>query len=438
VKTPIVSASMTHVGNGKGVRPHFVLAVALIAMTAGARVAAAEPIAIVGAKVYKTPDDVINDATVVIDKGKITAVGANVATPAGATVIDGKGKVVTAGLIESVSAVGLVSVDLEASAVDGRFGPTDAVHDDPVHASYDARDGFAPNDVTVAVARTGGVTVVIAAPSGALVAGQSAAFTLDGAADPIKTPAAMHVELGSSGAIGGSRGKALELLREILDDARAYGRDKGSYERNAKRHLIADRLDLEALQPVLAGRVPVIIGADSEADIRAVLRIAKDFKLKVAIAGGAEAWHVGKELADAKVPVLLDPMANLPGNLAASDVHDDAAAELSRYRVTVGISTLGSAGMARTLRQLAGNAVGHRLPWARALAAITTVPAQLYGLTGRGTVEKGSIADVVVWSGDPLELSTAAETVIINGVVQSNETHQTRLLQRYRKLPVKF
>jgi imidazolonepropionase-like amidohydrolase len=201
--------------------------------------------------------------------------------------------------------------------------------------------------------------------------------------------------------------------------------------------MIADRLDLEALQPVLAGRVPVIVSADSEADIRAVLRIAKDFKLRIAIASGAEAWHVAKELAAAKVPVLLDPMQNLPSNLAATDVHDDAAAVLDKAGVTVGISTLGTAGMARTLRQLAGNAVGHGLPWDKALAAVTTVPAQFYGLTGRGTVEKGSVADVVVWSGDPLELTTAAESVIVNGVVQSNETHQTKLLDRYRRLPAK-
>jgi imidazolonepropionase-like amidohydrolase len=409
---------------------------AILVMLAG--VANAAPIAIVGAKVYTTPDKPIDDATIVIDGGKITAVGAGVATPAGAKVIDGKGKIVTAGLIEAVSAVGLVGVDLESSSVDGRFGPTDPVHDDPVHASYDARDGFAPHDVTVAVARTGGITVVVAAPGGALVAGQSAAFTLDGAADPVKTPTAMHVELGSNGATGGSRGSTLELLREILDDARAYGRDKAGYERNAKRRMIADRLDLEALQPVLAGRVPVIVEAESEADIRAVLRIAKDFKLKIAIAGGAEAWKVATELAAAKVPVFVDPMQNLPGNLAASDVNDDAARVLDHAGVTVGISTLGAAGMARTLRQLAGNAVGHGLAWDKALAAVTTVPAQLYGLTGRGTVEKGSVADVVVWSGDPLELTTAAETVIIGGVVQSNETHQTKLLKRYRTLPAKM
>jgi imidazolonepropionase-like amidohydrolase len=134
------------------------------------------------------------------------------------------------------------------------------------------------------------------------------------------------------------------------------------------------------------------------------------------------------------VTVLVDPTRNLPSSLAASDVHDDAAAVLDKAGVTVGISTLGTSGFARTLRQLAGNAVGHGMPWDKAFAAITTTPAAVYGLTGRGTLERGSAADVVVWSGDPLELSSAAETVIVNGVVQSNETHQTRLLRRYRKL----
>jgi imidazolonepropionase-like amidohydrolase len=351
-------------------------------------------------------------------------------------VIDGKDKVVTAGLIEGISTVGLVGVELEASSVDGRFPAIDPVHADTVHASYEARDGFAPRDVMVAVARAGGLTLVVAAPAGGLVAGQSAAFALDGSAEPVKAPAAIHVELGANGAAGGSRGKTVALLRELLDDARAYGRDRGAYERNQKRRMIADRLDLEALQPVLAGRVPVIVDAQSEADIRAALRIAKDFKLAIAIAGGAEAWRVAKELAAAKVPVLLDPTSNLPGNLAASDVHDDAAAILDKAGVPVAISTQGTSWAARTLRQLAGNAVGHGLPWDKALAAITTVPAQLFGLTGRGTVEKGAIADVVVWSGDPLEVTTAAETVIVNGVVQPSETRQTRLLRRYRKLPV--
>jgi imidazolonepropionase-like amidohydrolase len=399
-------------------------------------VASAEPIAIVGAKIHVKPGQVIESGTLVIDNGKITAVGANVKAPSNAKTIDGKGKVVTAGLVDANSSVGLVGIDLEPDVVDGRFGAMDAVHADPVHAAYQARDGFDPHDVNVAVARAGGVTVVVAAPAGGLVSGQSAAFALDGGAQPVRAPLAMHVAIGphGAGAAGGSRGKAIELLRELLDDARSFGRDRAGYEKNAKRRMIADRLDLEALQPVLARTLPLIVDAQAESDIRAALRLAKEFNVRIAIAGGAEAWQVAKELAAAKVPVMLDPTANLPSELEASDVSDEAATILDKAGVQVAISTLGGSWNARTLRQLAGNAVARGLSWDKALASITTIPAAVYGLTGRGTLERGAVADVVVWSGDPLELSTGADAVIIGGVVQPLENHQTRLLQRYRRL----
>lgn len=411
----------------------------LFIVAALAAAAQAEPIAITNATVHVKPGTVVENATVVIDKGVIVASGAGVAIPAGAKIIDGKGKVVTAGFIEGFSTVGLVGVELEGSSVDGRFGPTDPVHDDPIHASYEARDGFNPRDVQIGVARVGGgITTVIAAPAGGLIAGQSAAFTLDGSSEPVRAPVAVNGVIGAEGAsaAGGSRGKAIAMLRELLDDARAYGRDKGGYERNAKRRLLADRLDLEALQPVLAGKLPLVVEAHSEADIRALLRLAAQLKLKVAVVGGAEAWRVAAELGKAKVPVFVDPTANLPANLAASNVHDDAVAVLDKAGVPVVISTLGASGTARTLRQLAGNAVAHGMEWSHALAAVTTAPAALFGLDKRGTLEKGSAGDVVVWTGDPFETSTVPETIVIGGVVQPMVNHQTRLLERYRKLPL--
>ncbi len=409
----------------------FLIVAALVA------VAHAEPIAITGALIHVKPGAPVDNATIVIDKGVVIAVGAGVAIPAGAKVIDAKGKTITAGLIEGLSTIGLVGIDLEQSSVDGRFGPTDPVHADPVHASYEARDGFDPRSVNVAVARIGGITTVIAAPAGGMIAGQSAAYTLDGALEPILAPAAMHGVVGADGgaAAGGSRGTALEMMRELLDDARSYAKDKGGYERNAKRRLLADRLDLEALQPVLAGKLPLVIEAQSEADIRAVLRLAAKQKIKIAIVGGSEAWRVASELAKAKVTVFVDPTANLPSSLAASDINDDAVAVLDKAGVPVVISTIGGNWNARTLRQLAGNAVAHGMDWTHALAAVTTTPAALYGLKGRGTLEKGSAADLVVWSGDPFETSTVAETVVIGGIVQPMVSHQTRLLDRYRKLP---
>jgi imidazolonepropionase-like amidohydrolase len=402
------------------------------------RSAGAEPIAITNAAVVTKPGTRIENATVVIDKGRIVAVGAGVAVPAGARVIEGKGKVVTAGFIDSVSGLGLVGIDAESSSVDGRFDPSDALHGDSVHASFEARDAFQPNEASIAVARAGGITMVAASPAGGLVGGQVAVYALDGSAEPIRAPVAMQAAIGVDGAaaVGGSRGKALETLRELLDDARAYGRDKAGYERNAKRRLIADRLDLDALQPVLRGTLPLVLEAQSEGDIRAALRLAAQFKIRLAIVGASEAWRLAADLAKAKVTVIIDPIANLPVYLSASDIRDDAAAVLDKAGVPVAISTIGGAWNARTLRQLAGNAVARGLPWDRALAAVTTMPAALLGLAGRGTLEKNAVADVVVWSGDPFENATAAEVVIIGGIVQSLANHQTKLLERYRKLPV--
>ncbi|MCB9561342.1 MAG: amidohydrolase family protein [Kofleriaceae bacterium] len=397
------------------------------------RPARADTIAIVGATVYTRPDRKLDDATVVIVDGKITAVGAGVAVPAGATRIDGTGKIVTAGLIEADSSLGLVTVDAEPSANDG----APALDADKVHAAFRVVDAYDADALTIPVARAGGVTSAVAVPRGALVAGQSAWFTLaDGvtADDAVAAPAAMHASLGNaaSDASGGSRGRAIEMLRALLDDAATYARTRSAYDRNQSRELAADRLDLEALQPVLRGRLPLVVAAESEGDIRAALRLAKQRKLRLAISGGTEAWKVADELARAGVAVILDPTDNLPRRLEAPDVRDDNAAVLAAAGVPVAIATMGDPDAARTIRQLAGNAVADGMPWAQALAALTTVPAALYGVKDRGTVEKGQVADVVVWSGDPLELSSRAEVVIIGGVVQSLVTHQTELFDRYR------
>jgi imidazolonepropionase-like amidohydrolase len=389
-------------------------------------------IAITGATVYVRADRKIEGATVVIRDGKIAEVGAGLAAPAGATVIDGRGKVVAPGFVEGFSQLGLIEVDLEATAVDGRFGPAPV----EVHAAYRAADAYNAHSVGIPVARTGGVTSAVIGPTGGLVAGQAAFVSLaDGATAPVAAPISMNAALGPGAIASGSRGHAAERLRELLDDADAYRKNRGAFERNQSRRLAANRLDLEALVPVLEGRLTLVVDAAAETDIRTVLAIAAERRLRVAISGGAEAWRLAKQLAAAKVPVILDPTANLPGDLGALDVRDDNAALLARAGVPVAISTLGNSAQARTLRQLAGVAVGYGLSWDKALDAITAVPAQIYGLQGRGTLERGAAADLVVWSDDPLEIASRAEVVIIGGTVQSLATHQTRLLERYRTLP---
>ena len=413
-------------------------AAALIVLTAlaPARAQAQRDLAIVGARVHTEPGAVIENATIVVRDGRVRAVGTNVAVPAGALRIDGAGKVVTAGLIDPSTRLGLVEVALEDSTVDGSFGRGG---EDVVHAAYRAADGYNPRSVAIPVSRTGGVTSVVTAPEGGLVSGTGAWAQLVDDGDAILAPAvAMYASLGQRGAAaaGGSRSMAVERLRELLSDAAEYGRRRAAYERNQSRPLAAERLDLVALGPVVQGRIPLVVRAHRASDIRAALRLARELRLRLVIEGGAEAWTVAAELATARVGVILDPTANLPSDFDRVYVRDDAAVVLAAAGVDVALSSLGSATGVRALRQLAGIAVAQGLSPDAALAAVTTVPARLFGLD-RGRIRPGAVADLVVWSGDPFELSTRAERVIIAGEEQSTRTRQTLLLERYRALLVR-
>jgi imidazolonepropionase-like amidohydrolase len=407
---------------------------AVVASTAASTVASAQTLVITNATVYSTPERKLEKATVVVQRGVVTAVGANVAVPADAVRIDGTGKIVTAGLIESATSLGLVEIQAEREGNDGFFGtnPTE------IHAAYRTIDAFDARSVAIPVARTGGLTSAITGPDGGILAGQAAWVSLADALKPpppIVAPAGMISALGPRAIATGSRGQAIERLREVLDDAAQYDRTRGAFDRNQSRKLAGERLDLEALIPVLRGRQPLVLSANAESDLRAALELARERRLRIVLVGGAEAWRLADELAAASVPVILDPTANLPGQLSAPDVRDDNAAILAKAGVAVAISTLGDASLARTIRQLAGIAVANGLPWEQGLAAITSVPAAIFGKPTRGLITPGSPADLVVWSGDPLELSSRAEVVLIGGVPQSLSTHQTRLRDRYRRLP---
>ena len=399
--------------------------------------AQADVVAITGAKVHVAPGKTLDTATVVLRDGKISAVGAKVTAPAGARVVDGAGMVVTAGFVESMTTVGMVEVGAVSETVEGSFGGAGS---DSIHAAYRVTDGYNPSSIGIPVARTGGITSVVAIPRGGLIAGTSAWISLADAIDvddvTVKAPLAMYARLGRSamGTAKGSRGAALEFLREVFDDAAQYATNKRAFDRNQTRDYVARRLDLAALTPVLRGRVPLVVTVHRAADILAATRLARDLKIRLVIAGGTEAWRVADKLAAAKIPVILDPTSNLPSNFDRVHVRDDNAARLRKAGVVVAISRLGNGADARTIRQLAGVAVGFGMSWDDALAAVTTAPASIFGIRDRGTIAVGSAADVVVWSGDPFELSSRPLHVFIGGVEQSLETHQSKLLKRYRTL----
>lgn len=415
--------------------------VALCAMMlASPDAASAQTIAIRGAQVHTEPGKVLDGATVVIRDGVVRSVARGGAVPAGATIIDGTGKVVTAGLIDASTRVGLVEVSLERSTAEGGFPSSGDDGDDVIHAAYRVSEGYHAGSVAIPIGRAQGVTSVVSVPSGGLVSGTSGWFALADGLTPdvtVRAPLAMYANLGeaSLGSAKGSRGMALLRLRELLDDSRVYSRTRRNYERNQSRRFIAGagRLDLEAMIPVIQGQLPLVVRAHRSSDILAAVKLAREQRLRLVVEGGAEAWMVAKELAAARVGVIMSPEANLPDRFEQIQVRDDGAKILSDAGVTVVISAIGGPRNLVILRQLAGMAVANGMTHEQALAAITTAPAALFGVP-RGTIAAGRVADLVVWSGDPFELSTRAEHVIIAGKEQPLHTRQTLLRDRYRTL----
>jgi imidazolonepropionase-like amidohydrolase len=391
------------------------------------------PVAITHARVFLPSGHApLEDATVILAKGVVTAVGAQVAIPAGARVLDGHGKTVTPGFIDASATVGVVDIDHEAQ--------TDETD---VHATMSPAlrmvDGYNPRAPAVAIARAGGVTSVVVAPRAGLLAGQSAFVdlagdTLDEAVVRPVLAGYARVDEDTAQAAARTRGGMWMLLRSALDDARFYGAHKAQYDANGVRQLSLRRAELEALQPVLRGEQPLVVEAHRASDIEAALRFAEDFKLRLVLQGASEGWMVADAIARAKVPVVIDPMENLPARFDRLHARTDNAALLANAGVEVVISTF-SAHAVRLLWQSAGNAVRLGMDHDAAIRAVTEAPADAFGLRGYGKIEPGAVGNVVVWSGDPLQTSTTAEHVFVRGREQSLETRQTLLLERYRVVP---
>jgi len=407
---------------------------------AAAAGAAAQTIAITGGKVYPVSGPPIENATIVIVDGAITAVGANVTPPAGARIVDAKGKWVTPGLINAATALGLVEVGGESTTRDNTAGG-----DHAVAAAFRAWEGLNTASVLWAPARNEGVTTVVTLPAGGLIAGQGAVVRTAGAtrAEVLrKTPAAMVVDISDpSGASTKSRGELIMKLRELLDDARDYAARKPAYERAATRAYAAGRLQLEALQPVLAGKLLVLIAADRADDIETAIDLAREYKLRIAIFGGAEAWKVADSLAAAKIPVLTAALDNIPSSFSTLGSRQENAALLRKAGVPLIVVAGGGPGGSlesfnvRNIRQHAGNAIAYGLPWDEALRAVTQTPAEVFGIDNAvGTIAAGKEADLVIWSGDPFELTTRAEHVYIRGREVNEPSRQDLLIDRYKTI----
>jgi imidazolonepropionase-like amidohydrolase len=418
-----------------------VLAVAAaVAVAMSAPAAAAQTIAITGGRVLPVSGPPIDNGTVIVQDGRITAVGANVPVPAGAQRIDAAGKWVTPGLINPATQLGLI----EVAAVGDTRDASARGRGDAINAAFTPWLGLNPASVLLAPARDQGITSVVVLPSGGLISGQAAMIDVlsdtSVAAMVRRAPIAMVAQASNPGAAQtGAQGELLVRLRELLDDTRAYAQRRADYERGATRELVARRIDLEAMIPVVRGALPLMVTADSRADIEAALDLAREYELRIIIAGGTEAWQIADRLASARVAVMAGAMNNIPG-FSALGARQDNAALLRRAGVEVLLVGTGSDPLTfnvRNITQEAGNAVAYGMDWNEALRSITQAPAEVFGIADRvGSLQPGRDANIVVWSGDPFEFGTRAEHVFIRGVAQRlGDSRQDQLIRRYRQLP---
>ncbi|MDX2142464.1 MAG: amidohydrolase family protein [Rhodospirillaceae bacterium] len=396
----------------------------------------AAPTAIVNGTVHTVSGGTIANGTVIFDSGVLTAVGAGLAAPAGATVIDAKGANVTPGLINSYTRLGLLEIELVKSTNDTE---TDSAL---FSAAFDVAPGINPASALIPITRVKGVTRAIAAPDFGKTnfAGQGALLSLgEGAAFTVRPKVAMYMTVGETGKrlVGGARGAVWAFVRQAFADARYYERNKSDFDENRARATALTRLDLEALLPVLDGKMPLVVDVHRASDIQAVVALAGEYKLKVVLIGAREGWQVAGDIAKANIPVILDPTNNLPGRFEALGATLENAAKLHAAGVKVAIAVMGDqvAYNARSLAYYGGLAVQNGLPKDAALAAITKTPAEIWGMGDKvGTLERGKEADVVIWDNDPLEAGAAPTHVFIKGQAQSLETRQTKLRDRYRNL----
>lgn len=399
---------------------------------------AAETIAITGGKVVAGDGSAPMDgATVVIRDGYVQAVGTNVAIPAGARQIDATGKWVTPGIFAGFSRVGLAEVEGVSSTND--INAAGSVFS----AALDVQYAVNPFSAPIAVSRAAGVTRAVVSPGSgkSIFGGYGAVIDLGQDSNPItQAKAFQFVELGEAGQskAGGSRSAAHILFRAMLNEAQTYARNPSLFDSDLMK-----ASDAKALLPVINGTTRLLVHVESANDILKVLDLRKDFPaLKLVLVGANEGWRVADAIAAAKVPVLASALTNLPAAFEGLSATQSNIGRMKQAGVEVAIGMINDndTHQIRYSAQYAGNLVAlnkipraNGLSWDEAFAAISSKPAEIMGMGGQlGSLKAGRRGDAVIWSGDPLELSTQVENVFIDGVEQSLSNRQQRLRERYR------
>ncbi|MCW8091386.1 amidohydrolase family protein [Alteromonas sp. ASW11-130] len=389
----------------------------------------AENIAIIGGKVHTmTKLGTLDKATILIKDGKIAQIDKDLRVPDSYRKIDATGKVITPGFVGALTTLGLVEVSMSAGVVDSSVEKAGVTK---TGAALDVSYALNPDSSLVNISRIEGVTSAATAISSVdtLFYGQGAVMSLGD--DPLlKAHAFMKVDVGSEGAeeSGGSRAALWVALESALAEAASVD---GKLDAKDDWHGMNSRADVAALKKVLNGNMPLFMQADRAADIRQVIAFKQRHPdIKVVLVHGVEAWRVAEQLADNNIPVIIDPEFNLPGGFDQLGATLANAARLEKAGVVVAIGM--DTHNIRLAAQHAGNAVANGLSHEAGLASLTSAPAKILGMQDTiGSISQGKRADIVIWSGDPLEVTEAAEQVFVNGEPIKMESRQTKLRDRY-------
>ncbi|HEY2805999.1 MAG TPA: amidohydrolase family protein [Gemmatimonadales bacterium] len=402
--------------------------------------------AITNATIIPVVGQRIDRGTVVIQDGKISAVGANVPVPAGAEVIDASGMFVYPGLVDGGTQLGLTEITEQ-----GGPGPTDLRELGDFNPADRALTAVNPFSEIIPTVRVNGITTVITAPNGNQVSGQAALIDLNG-----WTPREM-AEIPSAGMImtyprsgpagrGGGFGppqtadqqrervaREAHALHDYLANARAYA-DVARRTADSSTHP-AINLELEAMVPVMRGEMPAIFDVETAAQIRGVLVMADSFGLKVILRGASYAWEMADTLAARHIPVIVGPTTELPGPTDPYDMIYANPGVLARAGVQIAFQT-NSAPDSRNLAYNAALATAYGLDPDEALRALTINPARIFGVQDRlGSIEAGKVANIIVATGDPLDVRTTMRYVFIRGVnMPFNDVHSQEY-ERWRNRP---
>ena len=409
------------------------LTLTLIAATALSSAAMAETLFVDNAKIAtQTNQGTLENTDLIIIDGVVNRIGTDLSAPDGATTVSGDNIWVTPGFFAPYTNVGLVDISLEPSTNDIRS------NDAMTSAGEIAADSFNPKAAAIGNTRIEGITRIGAAPAAShhIIAGTGLIADTSGNFTSVVNEAAfMFVRLGEGGAgvAGGSRAAALAQFRAALDDALAY---PGRYGEPDSGDTLS-RFDAAAMSAAARGQMPIMIEVDRAVDILRIAKLKAEYgRLDIILVGATEAWMVTDAVKTAGLKLLIDPHETLPRSFERLGARADHATVLSEAGIPFSFMTRTAdlSHNVRVLPQHAGNAVAEGLSWDDAIAAMTTTPLSWFGLSREGQIQRGNAANLVIWDGDPLEVTSAPTHIYIDGKPQSLESRQTALRDRYNPL----